>query len=534
MGKNKRKYPDQSEEDKIRNKLAKLQKKAAKPDSPVVKEIKEKAAAVVENRKNANHILEILEHLSLEEPAASAGAAVQAVKRIFSLVIEKRGLSELKEETDGMTADEKYKVWISLRYQETVKKLSQMMHHKKASISNLSIATLMSFVSTLWTSQETKTSDWGSREKELLNNVILSIISNKHQSKNVISRFQEFLLYVDVKFHFLKLLSKVISVAMKGEKTNNIFIENVIGFLEAIGMDEVEGNTNTFLCKDLTTGDSSFKLDFMEMKKYYGNCWLQILKNRITLDQYKRVLIILDTAVLPYMARPLLMTDFLVSSYNVGGSISLLALSGVFTLISKYNLEYPEFYTKLYQLFTPELLHVKYRARFFHLADIFLSSSHLPAYLVAAFIKRLARLALTAPSPTIPMVVRFIHNLIHRHPSLVKMIDNEDTTMIDDPFDNDEKDPAKSNASGSSLWEIKTLEEHVLPQVSAVAKDLIEKGLREMELDFASHLENSYEEMFEKETKKKIFTNVPVNWEMPDGLKMKADDIFSQIIDVSS
>jgi len=132
------------------------------------------------------------------------------------------------------------------------------------------------------------------------------------------------------------------------------------------------------------------------------------------------------------------------------------------------------------------------------------------------------------------MVVRFIHNLIHRHPSLVKMIDNEATTMIDDPFDNDEKDPAKSNASGSSLWEIKTLEEHVLPQVSAVAKDLIEKGLREMELDFASHLENSYEEMFEKETKKKIFTNVPVNWEMPDGLKMKADDIFSQIIDVSS
>ena len=80
---------------------------------------------------------------------------------------------------------------------------------------------------------------------------------------------------------------------------------------------------------------------------------------------------------------------------------------GVFTLISKYNLEYPEFYTKLYQLFTPELLHVKYRARFFHLANIFLSSTHLPAYLVAAFIKRLSRLCLSAPSNTIPMVIRF-------------------------------------------------------------------------------------------------------------------------------
>ena len=79
----------------------------------------------------------------------------------------------------------------------------------------------------------------------------------------------------------------------------------------------------------------------------------------------------------------------------------------MFTLISKYNLEYPEFYTKLYQLFTPELLHVKYRARFFHLANIFLSSTHLPAYLVAAFIKRLSRLCLSAPSNTIPMVIRF-------------------------------------------------------------------------------------------------------------------------------
>ena len=268
------------------------------------------------------------------------------------------------------------------------------------------------------------------------------------------------------------------------------------------------------------------------MKKSFSNCWLQILKCRINFDQYKRVLLILDASVLPHLAKPLLMTDFLLSAYNVGGSISLLALSGVFTLITKYNLEYPEFYTKLYQLFTPELLHVKYKARFFHLADIFLSSSPLPAYLLTAFIKRLSRLCLTAPSTAIPMVIRFIHNLIHRHPSLIKMLDNEDATPVEDPYDNDEKDPAKCGAIDSSLWEIVSLQEHVLPQVSQVAKDLVEKGLREMELDFSSYLETTYQELFEKETKKKIFANVPVNWEMPIGLKMAKDDIFSQIIEV--
>ena len=72
----------------------------------------------------------------------------------------------------------------------------------------------------------------------------------------------------------------------------------------------------------------------------------------------------------------------------------------------------------------------------------------------------------------------------------------------------------------------------MLPQVSQVAKDLVEKGLREMELDFSSHLETTFQDLFEKETKKKIFENVPVNWEMPIGLKMAKDDIFSQIIDV--
>lgn len=39
----------------------------------------------------------------------------------------------------------------------------------------------------------------------------------------------------------------------------------------------------------------------------------------------------------------------------------------------------------------------KYRARFLQLTDIFLSSGMVPAYTAAAFIKKFARLALTAP-----------------------------------------------------------------------------------------------------------------------------------------
>merc|ERR1712018_481444 len=115
-------------------------------------------------------------------------------------------------------------------------------------------------------------------------------------------------------------------------------------------------------------------------------------------ELYKRILIILTEKVMPILSNPLAFTDFLIESYNVGGSISLLALNGVFHLMDKYNLEYPDFYQKLYALMTPDVLHVKYRARFFHLTDKFLMSTHLPEYLVAGFVKRISRISLTAPA----------------------------------------------------------------------------------------------------------------------------------------
>ena len=42
-------------------------------------------------------------------------------------------------------------------------------------------------------------------------------------------------------------------------------------------------------------------------------------------------------------------------------------------------------------------MQARQRARFFELADVFLSSGLVPAYTAAAFAKRFARLALTAP-----------------------------------------------------------------------------------------------------------------------------------------
>ena len=68
-----------------------------------------------------------------------------------------------------------------------------------------------------------------------------------------------------------------------------------------------------------------------------------------------------------------------------------------------------------------------------------------------------------------------------------------------------------------------------LLQVSTAAKDLIEKGLREQELDVSALLEQDWPEVMEAEAKKKVFPNVPITWEEPKGLWSSKDNILSEI-----
>ncbi|KAJ1972121.1 Maturation and nuclear export of 40S ribosomal subunits interacting protein, partial [Dimargaris verticillata] len=122
----------------------------------------------------------------------------------------------------------------------------------------------------------------------------------------------------------------------------------------------------------------------------FESCWLGLLKQPLTLEMYKHILLRLHKHVIPHMAHPPSLLNFLVHIYDQGGVISVLALSSLFTLIQHHNLNYPDFYAKLYTLFDRNMFHVKYRSRFCRLAIKFLSSTKLSAHLIAAFIKRMA------------------------------------------------------------------------------------------------------------------------------------------------
>ena len=202
--------------------------------------------------------------------------------------------------------------------------------------------------------------------------------------------------------------------------------------------------------------------------------------------------------IAPWFTRLELLMDFLTHSFNAGGSMSLSALSGLFHLMQEKNLDYPQFYTKLYSLLSSDVLHSKHRSRFFRLLNTFLSSTHLPAALVASFIKRLSRLALFAPPAGIVVIIPWTYNLLKNHPSCTFMIHRKlefsaaaTGKGMDDPFDMEESDPMGTHAIDSSLWEIHTLQEHYNPNVAAIAK-IISEQFTKQSFDIEDFLDHSY------------------------------------------
>ncbi|XP_028102399.1 nucleolar complex protein 4 homolog isoform X2 [Camellia sinensis] len=236
-----------------------------------------------------------------------------------------------------------------------------------------------------------------------------------------------------------------------------------------------------------------------KMKLKFTKAWISFLRLPLPVDLYKEVLVTLHQAVIPYLSNPIMLCDFLTRSYDIGGVISVMALSSLYILMTQHGLEYPNFYEKLFALLVPSIFMAKHRAKFFELLDSCLKSPLLPAYLAAAFAKKLSRLSLSVPPSGALVIIALIHNLLRRHPSINCLVhrENGDGTSRDnsrvedgetedsctkpeistepeisskksgiDHFNNEESNPVKTDAMRSSLWEIDTLRHHYCPPVS--------------------------------------------------------------------
>uniref|UniRef100_A0A8C1BFF4 Nucleolar complex associated 4 homolog n=1 Tax=Cyprinus carpio carpio TaxID=630221 RepID=A0A8C1BFF4_CYPCA len=477
------------------------------------KDINTKTGRILQNKKHSNDIFDVIEYLQSEKDKEII-FATNACKRVFCQLFYRGDLyvGDLPQEEELMSGDrsaeEKYRIFMRHRYNNCVELLLENMGHEAFQVKEASLCALMKFVEAEGKHplQNLDLIEHYIFPRDLFlsctQTLVEHLLSTEEDMSLLISRFQEFLEMDDVRYYVMSSVRDNIYRVMGRNKKAVIpvYQNNVYTLLSNINVPSQGSKIKHFLVKQAC----KFALlpwycPYKEHKRAFEQMWLLFLKFKLPSSMYKKILVILHESIMPQMSDPTLLIDFLSAAYDIGGAISLLALNGLFILIHKHNLDYPDFYKKLYSLLDPSIFHVKYRARFFHLVNIFLSSTHLPAYLVAAFVKRFARLSLTAPPTALLILLPFICNLIRRHPSCRVLI-HRPSAPCDDPYVMEEEDPAQCHALESSLWEIKTLQKHYHPDVAKAAMK-INEPLTEQEEEISEVLELSTFELMERDLK---------------------------------
>uniref|UniRef100_A0A8C8DKF9 Nucleolar complex associated 4 homolog n=1 Tax=Oryzias sinensis TaxID=183150 RepID=A0A8C8DKF9_9TELE len=493
---------------------------------------------ILESRKHANDIFDVLESLQSEKER-DVVSALDACCRLFSTLLERKELfvGKLPAEDEALSgessAEDKCRIFMRHRYNACVEILLEHLNHEQFAVKESALCCLMKFAAGQGQHplEDLEWSEHHSFPRGIILAVVENLTSKTTDNTLLISRFQEFLEMDDVRYYVMSALRESVGKVMEKNKGTllPVYQNNVFTLMSSISMPSQQSELTNFMVKLEDKPEDWRAAKLNNHKRAFEKMWLGFLKYKLPSNMYKKLLVILHDSILPHMSKPALMIDFLTAAYEVGGAISLLALNGLFVLIHQHNLDYPDFYKKLYNLLEPTVFHVKYRARFFHLANLFLSSSHLPLYLVAAFTKRLARLALTAPPTGLLIVLPFIYNLIRRHPSCRVLLHKPSTEdePVEDPYLMDEEDPAQCRALESSLWEIKTLQKHYHPDVAKAAM-MISTPLSEQEEDISELLELTTYELMERDLKKpQDKKSIPLEFETATQLLKGGGDVLA-------
>ncbi|GFN20081.1 hypothetical protein AtubIFM55763_010921 [Aspergillus tubingensis] len=483
----------------------------AEIESPnAIADIQQLEDQISESRKYYNNIATLISMLNVDGSSKPNMAVAVALCRVFSRLIAGGNLTE----TSRAAENEKIIVaWLKERCREYQKLLLSIIRECDSS-SQISALTLC-----LCLINERATHLPGDNTQEWTSGLFKGVFEAVVEAQNGQAVLSEFIEkakeFEDVRYYTFMQLAEYADTEQPSE-----ILDVLISILSAC--DSVPGPEHQFESFYTESSKQNKKvLSVNSHKKRAQDAWLAILRNNLSQSQRKTLLRIMVHNIEPWFNRPELLMDFLTDSYNVGGATSLLALSGLFYLIQEKNLDYPQFYQKLYSLLDADLLHSKHRSRFFRLMNTFLASTHLPAALIASFLKRLSRLSLNAPPTAIVAIVPFMYNLLKEHPTCAFMMHRNirdeglkaqiEAEGMDDPFDPTEPDPTRTNAIESSLWEIETLQSHYHPNVAAIANIISEQFTKQF-YNLEDFLDYTYQGMLQGElgTEDKPFKRTPV------------------------
>lgn len=231
------------------------------------------------------------------------------------------------------------------------------------------------------------------------------------------------------------------------------------------------------------TGARGAYRDASEVRREFSDCWLGLLR-RLPSRRVRKFLVCLEGKILHHLSRPELLAPGLEAILDQGGLNGVLAMDAIFALMRSYNLDFANFYDRLYGMVTYDTLHSPYKASFMRSCQLFLSSTMVPAYVVAGFCKRLSQLALSSSPVVVAWIVSFIYNLLRQHPACRVLLHREHDDQRD-PFLREERSLVGCRAIDSSLWELKSLEAHYWSRISKLV-GLFREGFQRPPFDVDS------------------------------------------------
>ncbi|KAI8919036.1 CBF/Mak21 family-domain-containing protein [Powellomyces hirtus] len=504
---------------------AKRKKSVSKKKAAVGPEqVRALAKECLETKGGLNNIVTLLE-LCESETEETAYAAFMSMGHVYSKLLDRGDFKKTKQTANNIAQEEDVKTkianWLRENRQVYVQVAYDYLSHREPAMQIAAIESLMNVVK-----------DESGQIHEFSNvtylRIVEKLVANDKMSEQLLERIVgDVNTYADVRYHFYKNFGKYVGAVSDGSSTSANMKTSAKRRKYAMPADKLSAVVSTGYAilsriSDPAKEDDQLDTFFIptdsakrqawtsakEHRRTFSDAWLAFLRQPMSADMHKRLLLAMHKKIIPYLLKPTLLIDFLTDSYDQGGAVSMLALNGLFTLITEHNLDYPDFYIKLYALFDKNLLHVKYRSRFLRLVDLFLSSTQLPSYLIAAFLKRMARLALAAPPAAIITVIPFAYNLLKKHPACLIMIHRERDaelagTEVDDPYLPNETDPAQSKALESSLWELQTLKTHYFHTIAGMVRVFEQPIAKQPLYDMEDFLDHSYTTLLEGEMRKR-------------------------------
>ncbi|XP_045504705.1 nucleolar complex protein 4 homolog A [Colias croceus] len=484
-------------------------------------QLRNKANEFLNSRKNANNLADIIQMFEAE--TENYTPLLLAIEVIFTELLKRGDLIQqivpLKPADHSPEAE--YRRWLNECYETALTRVLECIKRGRTNSRLQALVTACKLLQAEGKHPLEHTSGYFFPSVRL-KNIFNVLLDSEIPMTAPITRFQEFTEYRDMQQFGLKVLC---TIAYRKSPTH-IYMQNYLELLDKLlaleiptenkpkAKDREDEKEDKLLCASERKG--SFQLGVANCKRYANRCWGFACQWPLCGEPrtHRRALLLLVERLMPLLARPHLATDMLCDSLDAGGPISMLALQGVLELVRHHNIEYPDIYDRLYAMFEPEMFATRYKRRLLHLADIFLSSTHLPESLVAAFAKRISRLALVASLEDADALLQLVSNLLLRHPALKRMICCEDTPAImsNDPYVMEETSACRSRALGSSLWELRALRRHWAAPVSAAAgRALLQPSV--------APLAPSDSQLFDAELKKR-FKTIEINFIRPEGMSL--------------